>query len=61
MKSPSEGAQSTLHTCLIDWENLESGSYYKDCHVEKETLNADWKDQADKLWKKSHDLVKDFE
>ena len=34
-KDNKTGAQTTLHLCYMDWEQLSNGGYYRDCHYEK--------------------------
>jgi len=31
------GAQTTLHCCYMEWEQLSNGGYYRDCHYEQLT------------------------
>jgi hypothetical protein len=45
---------------LEAFDKLESGKYYSDCKVKKETLNKDWKEEANKLWKISEEIVAKF-
>ena len=59
-KSPWYGTQTQLHCCLAPYEHLESGSYYSDCKVKKETLKTDWKEQAEQLWKWSEEAVSSY-
>jgi len=60
-KNPIQGAQTNLHCCLIDWDKLESGSYYSDCAVKKEKMpNDNWPQEAEKLWEASELMVKDY-
>ncbi|EAS00238.2 oxidoreductase, short chain dehydrogenase/reductase family protein (macronuclear) [Tetrahymena thermophila SB210] len=35
IKTPIEGAQTTLHTALINFNQLAGGKYYKECKVEE--------------------------
>jgi hypothetical protein len=44
---------------LCPFEELESGAYYADCNIKKETLNKDWKDEAKLLWDFSTKAAKD--
>ncbi|KAL5487324.1 hypothetical protein EMCRGX_G019913 [Ephydatia muelleri] len=58
MKSPTEGAQTTIY-CAVD-EAVEgvSGKYFKDCKVtEPNTKAAVDDDMAERLWKVSAELV----
>ena len=72
MKSPKQGAQTSLHCCLIDFDKLESGCYYSDCKVKKEKMPAgddddykkvedeSWPQQAEKFWAVSEEMVKEY-
>ena len=58
MKSPMEGAQTTIY-CAVD-EAVEgvSGKYFKDCKVTApNTKAAVDDDMAERLWKVSAELV----
>jgi len=41
-KDPESGAQTNLHCCLEEWDNLENGKYYADCEKKDETLSPNW-------------------
>ena len=59
LKSPSEGAQTTIY-CAVD-EAVEgvSGKYFKDCKVVAPITEAAVDDDmAERLWKVSAELVK---
>jgi hypothetical protein len=43
----------------MPYDELESGSYYTDCAVTKETLVKDWKEEAKLLWEFSVKAMKD--
>jgi hypothetical protein len=34
----------------MPFDELESGSYYSDCKVKKETFTKEWKEEAKLLW-----------
>jgi hypothetical protein len=40
---------------------LESGAYYAECAVYKEKLPENWEKDAETLWKKSEEMVKEFQ
>ena len=42
------GAQTTLHCCYMEWEELSNGGYYRDCHYEK-LIKIGLLDNAQKL------------
>lgn len=57
-KSSLEGAQTSLHCSLIDFDKLESGKYYADCAVKQEKMpNDNWAEEAAKLWTFSNKSV----
>lgn len=62
-KSAWWGTQTQLHCCLMPQKDLESGKYYADCKVKKETWTSG-EDKVDqevaKLWEMSEEMVKDF-
>lgn len=53
MKSPHEGAQTTLYTILEDASRLNPGDYYSDC--KPATISEFGRDMenASRLWEKS--------
>lgn len=59
-KSPWEGTQTSLHCCLMPFDELESGAYYSDCKVKKEKIPEKWEAEAAKLWELSEQAVKQF-
>lgn len=47
-KSPWWGTQTSLHCCLIPFDQLESGKYYSDCKVKKEKMpNQNWEKECE--------------
>ena len=58
-KSPWEGTQTSLHCCLMPFKQIESGCYYSDCIVKKETISDKWEAEAAKLWEWTEQAVKD--
>ena len=59
-KSPLQGTQTSLHCCLMPFDQLQSGKYYSDCAVKKETISDKWEAEAKKLWEFSEDSVKKY-
>lgn len=57
MKTPEQGAQTTIY-CAVD-ENAakESGLYYSDCAVKVPSKNAQNAEDAKKLWDVSWKIV----
>ena len=61
MKSNLQGAQTSLHCCLVDFDKLDSGKYYADCEVYQEVFKSkNWEEEAQKLWDISEAKIKDF-
>ncbi|XP_054272940.1 retinol dehydrogenase 11-like [Macrosteles quadrilineatus] len=58
MKSPLQGAQTTLYCALEESLAQESGLYYDDCQVAKTTSMGRDDELAKKLWDVSLDMVK---
>ena len=57
------GAQTTLHCCYMEWEQLSNGGYYRDCHYEQLKSiglleNAQKLIAFDKKKKKKNNIVK---
>ncbi|XP_075227524.1 retinol dehydrogenase 12-like [Lycorma delicatula] len=57
IKTPEEGAQTTLHCALDDAAGQENGLYYSDCKVKEPSQLAKDLEAAKKLWKVSEELV----
>lgn len=58
IKTPEQGAQTTIY-CAIDVEaGKESGLYYSGCKTSKPTKRAQNMEDAQKLWNVSWNLVK---
>lgn len=50
-KSPWWGTQTSLHCCLMPFDQIDSGKYYADCKVKQETfLSKNWESEANQLW-----------
>ncbi|XP_075226500.1 retinol dehydrogenase 11-like isoform X2 [Lycorma delicatula] len=58
MKTPQQGAQTTLHCALDGQAGKESGLYYADCKVTTPSEKACDPKLAKKLWDLSIDMVK---
>lgn len=57
MKTPEEGAQTTLHCALDENAGKETGLYYSDCKVIEPSALAKDMDGAKRLWEESEKLV----
>lgn len=58
MKSPVEGAQTTIYLAVDESLNNTSGKYYSDCKEKKPTARALNDDDAARLWKWSEEAIK---
>ena len=60
MKSPKQGAQTTIY-CAVDngLKNI-SGGYYSDCKEEKIFANKVNDEDSAKLWRISEEYVKNY-
>merc|ERR1719322_175634 len=57
IKTPFHGAQTTLYCCLDDKLSSQSGKYYSDCAEKRPIRPALVKEDQEKLWKISAELV----
>ncbi|KAF5276018.1 hypothetical protein FQA39_LY00814 [Lamprigera yunnana] len=57
MKSPEQGAQTTIHCAVSEEAGKETGLFYAECKVEKLKDMANNKEDAIKLWESSVKLV----
>ncbi len=57
LKSPKEGAQTTLYCCLDEKIAEHSGRYYSDCKEKQASRNARDDEAAKKLWEVSLKMV----
>jgi len=57
MKTPLEGAQTTLYCALEDFEELEGGGYYVDCQRAEEAAHAKSEEDRRRLWEVSEKLI----
>ena len=61
IKTPIQGAQTSLHCALLDFDKLESGKYYSDSKVTEEKMpNENWSQEAEKLWDVSEKAVESY-
>lgn len=61
LKTPIQGAQTSLHCALLDFDKLESGKYYSDSKVTEEKMpNENWSQEAEKLWDVSEKAVEAY-
>ncbi|XP_065344617.1 retinol dehydrogenase 12-like [Cloeon dipterum] len=59
-KSPLQGAQTTLHCALSEKLAVQKGMHYSECSSAAISCSAKRKEDAEKLWKLSEDLVAEF-
>jgi len=57
MKTPKEGAQTTLHCAVTEGLETESGKYFSDCAVKDTNKEAKDQEVIDKLWEVSLKLT----
>jgi len=56
-RTPWQGAQGLIHATLQDYDKLEPGAYYTDFKKKELTKEALNEQEANKLWKKSMELL----
>uniref|UniRef100_A0A2H8TH63 Retinol dehydrogenase 12 n=1 Tax=Melanaphis sacchari TaxID=742174 RepID=A0A2H8TH63_9HEMI len=63
MKTPEQGAQTTLHCSIDEKAGEENGLYYSDCKVKEPSALAKDPELAKKLWETSIEMVglKDYD
>ena len=57
VKTPLQGAQTTIHCAVSEEMEGVSGKYLKDCHIVEPSKGAQDDDAAKKLWEVSAKLV----
>ncbi|XP_050520603.1 retinol dehydrogenase 12-like [Daktulosphaira vitifoliae] len=57
IKTPEQGAQTTLHCAIDEKAGQETGLYYSDCKVKEPSAMAKDNELSMKLWDKSIELV----
>ncbi|RZF45182.1 hypothetical protein LSTR_LSTR009953 [Laodelphax striatellus] len=57
LKTPEQGAQTTLYCALSEQAANETGLYYSDCHVKEPAPQAKDMEKAKRLWKESMEMV----
>ncbi|XP_060849468.1 retinol dehydrogenase 12-like isoform X2 [Rhopalosiphum padi] len=57
VKTPEQGAQTTLHCSIDEKAGEETGLYYSDCKVKEPSASAKDPELAKKLWVKSMEMV----
>jgi len=57
-KSPYRGAQTTLHLCYSNYEDLFNGNYYDNCQIGEISKLADNPDQRKRFMKYSAQLAR---
>ncbi|XP_015113506.1 retinol dehydrogenase 13 [Diachasma alloeum] len=60
MKSPVEGSQTTVYAAVSNSLSEKSGKYLSDCEITNPSADALEDDIAEKLYKKSIELIKPF-
>lgn len=58
IKSPEQGAQTTIYCAVDNQAGQESGLYYSDCKSTQPAKNTENPNDARKLWEISLDMVK---
>lgn len=58
MKSPEQGAQTTIHCAIDEQAANETGLYYSDCKVKRPSSQAEDEEVAKRLWEESVKIVK---
>lgn len=53
MKTPEQGAQTTIYCAVDEKCSNETGLYYSDCAVAKASDNANKDEDAERLWELS--------
>ncbi|KAF5281075.1 hypothetical protein FQR65_LT14871 [Abscondita terminalis] len=57
MKTPEQGAQTTIHCAIDENAGKETGLYYSECKVQEPISRANNVEDAEKLWEMSAKLV----
>ncbi|XP_059473096.1 retinol dehydrogenase 12-like isoform X2 [Neocloeon triangulifer] len=60
LKTPLQGAQTTLHCALDEKLATQNGLYFSDCSPGRTSERARNKEDAKKLWEVSEELLKDY-
>lgn len=58
LKTPVQGAQTTIHCAIDEQAGSETGLYYSDCKVKRPSPRAEDEDVARRLWEESVKIVK---
>ena len=57
LKTPVQGAQTTIYCALEEHKKLQNGAYYKDCKVAKESSKVDKEEDRKRLWEITEKLI----
>ena len=57
LKTPEQGAQTTVHCAVLEEMEGVSGKFLRDCHIVEESKGAQDDDAAKKLWEMSLKMV----
>jgi len=60
MKSPLQGAQTSLFCCLAVLTQLKNGGYYANCSQQKVVEKAGWDAKMKHVWDFSEDATKEY-
>lgn len=57
IKTPEQGAQTSIHCCVDENAGKETGLYYAECKVKEPLIHAKNEEDAKRLWEVSCKLV----
>ena len=57
--SPVQGAQTTLHCALLDFDKLKGGAYFSSCQEESSSNESNNEQHQKQLWTLTEDLIKE--
>ena len=59
-KNSYQGAQATLHCCLVPFEELENGEYYSDCELSVLTKEAQDEGYVAECWERTNQKIEEL-